>query len=46
MFCIDFGDFLNDPLLLVYNSAEQEILVLSIFKFQGPYGTQTELGFF
>jgi hypothetical protein len=33
MFCIDFGDFINDPLLLVYNSAEQETPVLSIFKF-------------
>jgi hypothetical protein len=33
MFCSDFVDFINDPLLLVYNFVEQETPVLSIFKF-------------
>jgi hypothetical protein len=43
---IYFGDFLNNPLLLACNSAEHENPVLSIFKFQGLYRTQTEQGFF
>ena len=46
MFCIDLWGFTNDSLYLVYNSAEQENPVLCIFKFQGPYGTQMDLGFF
>jgi len=46
MFCIDLWGFSVDPLSLVYNSAEQENPVLCIFKFQGPYGTQMDLGFF
>ena len=36
--------FSMNPLLLVYNSTEQESPVLCIFKFQGPYGTQMDLG--
>jgi hypothetical protein len=46
MFCIDLRGFSFDPLYLVYNSAEQKTPVLCIFKFQGPSGTQTKLGFF
>ena len=46
MFYIDFGDFPNDPLYLGYNSAEQENPVLCIFDFQGPSGTQKDIGFF
>jgi hypothetical protein len=42
MFCINLWGFSIDPLLLVYNSAEHETPVLCIFKFQVPYGTQTE----
>ena len=38
--------FFTNPLLLVYNSAEQETLVFGIFTFQGPYRTQIGLGFF
>ena len=38
--------FSLNTLSLVYNSAEQENIVLCIFKFQGPYGTQMDLGFF
>jgi hypothetical protein len=46
MFCIDLWGFSIDPLYLVHKSTEQETLILCIFKFQGPSGTQTELGFF
>ena len=46
MFCIDLWGLSVDPLSLVYNSTEHENPVLCIFKFQGPYGTQTDLGFF
>jgi hypothetical protein len=46
MFCIDLWGLSIDPFYLVYNSAEQETSVLRIFKFQGPSGTQTKLGFF
>jgi hypothetical protein len=46
MFCIDLWGLSIDPLYLVYNSAEQQTPILCIFKFQGPSGTQTELGFF
>ena len=38
--------FFVDPLSLVFNSAEQENPILCIFKFQGPYETQIDLGFF
>jgi hypothetical protein len=40
MFCIDLWEFFIDPLYLVYNYA------MFFFKFQGPFRTQTELGFF
>jgi hypothetical protein len=46
MSCIDLWRFFIDPLYLVYNSAEHETPVSCIFKFQGPFGTQMELGFF
>jgi hypothetical protein len=42
---LDLRGFFIDPLYLVYNFAEQETPVC-IFKFHGPFGTQTELGFF
>ena len=38
--------FSKNPLSLVYNSAELETPVFGIFEFQGPYGRQTDLGFF
>ena len=38
--------FSTNPLSLVYNSVEQETPVFGIFTFQGPYGRQTDLGFF
>jgi hypothetical protein len=46
MFSIDLWGFFIDLLLLIYNSTEQETLVLSFFTFQGFSGTQTKLGFF
>jgi hypothetical protein len=46
MFCIDLCKISIDPLSFVYNFAEQETSVLTIFKFQGPFGTQTKLEFF
>jgi hypothetical protein len=46
MFYIDLRGFFIDPLYLVYNFAEQETLVLCIFKFHKPSKTQMELGFF
>ena len=45
MFYIDLWGFTNDPLYLVYNSAEQEFPVLCIFHFQRPIRSQIELGF-
>ena len=45
MFYIDLWGFTNDPLYLVYNSAEQENPVLCIFHFQRPIRSQIELGF-
>jgi hypothetical protein len=33
MFCIDFRDFINDTLLFVYKSPEQETPVLNILKY-------------
>jgi hypothetical protein len=41
-----FRGIFIDLLYLVYSFAEQETPMLCIFKFQGPSGTQTELGFF
>jgi hypothetical protein len=38
--------FSIDTLSLVYNYAEQETPILCIFKYQGPYGTQTDRVFF
>jgi hypothetical protein len=46
MICIDLCGFFINPPYLGYNSAEWETLVLYIFKFQGPFGTQPKLGFF
>jgi hypothetical protein len=46
MFCIDLCGFSIDPPYFGYNSAEQENHVLRILIFQGPYGTQIDLGFF
>ena len=45
MFYIDLWGFTNDPLYLVYNSAEQEYLVLCIFHFQRPIRIKIDLGF-
>jgi hypothetical protein len=45
-FALILWGFSIDPLLLLYNSTEQETTVLSIFKFQAPSGTQTDLGLF
>ena len=45
MFYIDLWGFTNDPLYLVYNSAEQENPVLCIFHFQRPIRSQIDLGF-
>jgi hypothetical protein len=46
MFCIDLWGLSINPPYLMYNSIEQEIPVLSILMFQGPYRTQIERGFF
>jgi hypothetical protein len=45
MFYIDLWGFTNDPLYLIYKSIEQKFLVLCIFHFQRPIGSQIELGF-
>jgi hypothetical protein len=42
MFCIDSGDFLNDPLSFGFNTMRQSFLVLHVFDFQGPSARQTE----
>jgi hypothetical protein len=45
MIYIDLWRFTDDPLYLVYNSAEEEFPVLCIFHFQIPIRSQIELGF-
>jgi hypothetical protein len=45
MFYINLRGFINDPIYLGYNSAEQENPILRIFHFQGPLRRQIELGF-
>jgi hypothetical protein len=46
MFFIDLWGFSIDPPYFGYNSLEQENPVLHILTFQGPSGTQINLGFF
>jgi hypothetical protein len=45
MFCINLWGFSIDSPYFGYNSAEQENHVLRILMFQGPSGTQIDLGF-
>jgi hypothetical protein len=45
IFYIDLWGFINDPLYLVYNSAEEEFHVLCIFHFEKPIRSQIDLRF-